>query len=117
MKPWPILVVAVLACASCKDKKSAPAATTTESGSAAAPKAPPDAAAEPLPAECLAYKAAIEKLASCDALPVQTRDALKQAYDAAAVKWATVPATGRNALANTCKAGADALAKTLTSCK
>lgn len=116
MKLWSIVVVvAALSSASCKDKKSAPA-TTQESGSAAASKAPPDAAVAVLPAECVAYKEAIEKLATCDALPLPTREALKQAYEAAAAKWAAVPADGRPTLAKTCKAGADALAKTLTSC-
>ena len=44
-------------------------------------------------------KAAIEKIASCDKVPQQTRDALKQAYDTSSGAWASVPAEGKAALA------------------
>ncbi|HSN27744.1 MAG TPA: hypothetical protein VLT45_15740 [Kofleriaceae bacterium] len=80
----------------------APAAAT---GSAAA--AP--AAAGDLPAECNEYKAAIEKLSSCDKMPQQARDALKQAYDQASAGWANLPAEAKANLATACKAGADAV--------
>ena len=82
--------------------KAAPAAAGT--GSAAAP-----AAAGDLPAECNEYKAAIEKLSSCDKMPQQARDALKQAYDQASAGWANLPAEAKANLATACKAGADAV--------
>ena len=56
-------------------------------GSAAAPAgsgAAPAAGGGDLPAECNDYKAAIDKLAACDKMPQQARDALKNAYDQAA---------------------------------
>ena len=53
-------------------------------GSAAAPagSAAPAAAGD-LPAECNDYKTAIDKLSTCDKMPQQARDALKNAYDQA----------------------------------
>ena len=65
-----------------------------------------------LPAECNDYKAMIEKLASCDKMPQQSRDALKQGYDAMSQGWANVgsmPAEAKKAMADGCKQGTDAL--------
>jgi hypothetical protein len=76
-------------------------------GSAAA--AAPAAGGGDLPAECNDYKAAIEKLASCDKMPQQARDALKNAYDQASAGWANLPAEAKANLATACKAGADAV--------
>ena len=73
------------------------------------PGAAPAAAAGDLPKECSDYKAAIEKLASCDKMPQQARDALKQAYDQASAGWANLPAESKAGLATACKAGADAV--------
>jgi hypothetical protein len=62
-----------------------------------------------LPKECQDYKAAIDKLASCDKMPQASRDALKKAYDQASTAWAKVPASAKAQLATACKAGADAV--------
>jgi len=67
------------------------------------------AAAGELPAECAAYKASIEKLASCDKLPQGTRDSLKGQFDLASGAWATVPADGKAAQAAACKTADDAV--------
>jgi len=85
----------------------APATATAPAPAAGAPAAP--AAAGNLPAECNDYKAAIDKLASCDKMPQQARDALKQAYDQASTGWANLPAEAKANLATACKAGADAV--------
>ena len=113
------ILLAVLALsASCKDKQATPAASTSAAGPAATSATPPPALPDDgLPADCVRYSEAIEKLATCSTLPQPTRDALKQAYDAAAARWANVPKDGRASLANNCKLGADALDKTLASCK
>jgi hypothetical protein len=71
--------------------------------------AAPAAGGGDLPAECNDYKAAIEKLASCDKMPQQARDALKNAYDQASAGWANLPAEAKANLATACKAGADAV--------
>ncbi len=78
--------------------------------------AEPIAAAGDLPAECGEYKAAIEKLATCDKLPQQTRDALKQSYEQTSTAWASVPAEGKAALATACKSAADAVKQSATAC-
>ncbi|MES1265898.1 MAG: hypothetical protein ABUU24_09665 [Variovorax sp.] len=90
-----------------KDDKAAaptPAPAATPDKAAAAP-----AAAGDLPAECNEYKASIDKLASCDKMPQQARDALKQAYDQASAGWANLPAEAKANLATACKAGTDAV--------
>lgn len=120
MKPFSVVAVVValstLSLASCKDKKQAAPTASSDKGSAA--KAPgPAPALSTLPAECEAYREAIDKLAECSALPLATRDALKKSYEAAAQKWAVIPADGRTALGNTCREGAEAINKTLASCK
>jgi len=83
---------------------------------------PADTQAQPttagdLPAECAAYKAGIEKLATCDKLPQDARTSLKQAYEASSSAWASVPADGKAALAATCKSAADALKQTAAACE
>lgn len=74
------------------------------------------AAAGDLPAECADYKAAIAKLASCDKLPKEQRDALQKAFDATSASWANVPAEGKAAVAQACKQAADGLKQTATAC-
>jgi hypothetical protein len=87
--------------------QAAPAAAGTPA--AATDKAAAPAAAGDLPAECNEYKASIDKLASCDKMPQQARDALKQAYDQASAGWANLPAEAKANLATACKAGTDAV--------
>ncbi len=62
-----------------------------------------------LPKECDDWKAAVDKLASCDKMPEAQRKAMKDAFDQASAAWANVPAEGKAALAQSCKAGADAI--------
>jgi hypothetical protein len=70
------------------------------------------AAGGDLPASCTDYKGMIEKLASCDKMPQQSRDALKQGYDAMAQGWANIgsmPPEAKKAMEDACKQGSDAL--------
>ena len=117
-----------LGAAGCKkkeEKKAADPAMTTDkpvdpNAKPADPK-PVDPATKPtegapptgdLPTECNDYKAMIEKLASCDKMPQQSRDALKQGYDAMSQGWANIgsmPAEAKKAMADGCKQGTDAL--------
>ncbi len=71
-------------------------------------KAAPAAAGD-LPAECNDYKAAIDKLSTCDKMPKEARDAMKSAFDQASTSWAGLPAEAKASLATACKAGADAV--------
>jgi hypothetical protein len=93
--------------AAAPDKMAAPAG----SAAAAAP-----AAAGDLPAECNDYKAAIEKLSSCDKMPKEARDSMKQAFDSASAGWANLPAEAKAGLATACKAGADAVKQSAPAC-
>jgi hypothetical protein len=117
-----LLVVGALAFTGCKKKDDAAKENkdttaekkTTEGAPATPTPAPatapaPAAAAGDLPAECNDYKAAIDKLSSCDKMPQQARDALKQAYDQASAGWASLPADAKANLATACKAGTDAV--------
>jgi hypothetical protein len=97
-----------------KKTAEAPAAAGTATAPAAAGAATATAPAAPaaagnLPTECNDYKAAIDKLSSCDKMPQQARDALKQAYDQASAGWASLPAEAKANLATACKAGTDAV--------
>ena len=98
-------------------KPTEPAKTETPKPTEAKPEEPKPTAAADLPAECAEYKAGIEKLATCDKLPQQSRDSLKQAYDATSATWASVPAEGKAALATACKSAADALKQTAAACQ
>ena len=80
-----------------------------EGSGAASGSAAPAAGAGDLPAECNEWKGAVEKLASCDKLPQQARDALKNAFDQASASWASMPAEAKANLATACKAGTDAV--------
>jgi hypothetical protein len=89
------------------------AAAPTEGSAAAAPAA---GGSTGIP-ECDEYKAAIDKLASCDAIPEATRKTMKDAFDQASGAWASLPAEGKAAAATGCKAGADAVTQAAAACK
>jgi hypothetical protein len=93
--------------AAAKPDNAAPAAGADQAKPAEG--AAPTAAGGDLPKECQDYKAAIEKLASCDKLPQATRDSLKQAYDTTSAGWANLPAEAKANLASSCKTAADAV--------
>ena len=122
------LTLGAVGCKKKEEKKADDKAMTTDkpadpNAKPADPNAKPaDPAAKPaegapaasgdLPAECGDYKAMIEKLASCDKMPQQSRDALKQGYDAMSQGWANVgamPPEAKKAMADGCKQGTDAL--------
>src|SRR5262249_51382325 len=54
-------------------------------------------------AECDEYKAEVEKLAKCDKIPQQARDAMKQGFDSASAAWkdlASAPKEAKDAAAS-----------------
>jgi hypothetical protein len=69
-----------------------------------------------LPDECGMYKAAIDRIATCDALPVSSRDAMKQAFDQASAGWAALDPDAMKTLAPACRAGADAMVQAFPNC-
>jgi hypothetical protein len=86
------------------------------SGSAAEPAgsatATASASASGLPKECDDYKAAIDRLATCEALPKQARETLIKAYQDAAEGWKKLPDAARERTGVSCKAAADAVIST-----
>lgn len=70
-----------------------------------------------LPKECLRYRAAILKLASCDKLPPETRDAIRESYEQAAAAWTSVPPERRADLATACTSAAEAVEQSAATCK
>lgn len=91
-----------------EDKEGAAPPPPPPDATGGAPATPP-ATASALPKECQDYQAAIERLASCDKLPQESRDALKQSYETASKSWAALPADQMGQLAAACKAGTDAI--------
>lgn len=93
---------------------AAGSATGSAAGSAAEPAKTGD-----LPKECADYKAALDKLAACDKVPANAKDALKKSFDQASATWATVPAESKATLSTACTAGAKAVtdATTAAGCK
>jgi hypothetical protein len=100
-------------------KAAEPAAAPAAADPAAAPAAADPAAAAPaaaagdLPAECAEYKAAIEKLATCDKLPAASKDGLKTSWTAieTSLAGAAVP-EAKAAVASGCKTAAESLKTT-----
>jgi hypothetical protein len=86
---------------------SGSAAPAAPAGSASA--AAPPAAAGDLPSECADYKAAVDRLSTCDKMAPKAREALKKAFDDASAGWANLPADAKGGLAPACKAGTDAV--------
>ena len=64
-----------------------------------------------LPKLCADWKAAVDKLATCTALPQNVRDSLTAVYAQASAGWGPLPAAAKANLATVCKAGADSVDK------
>lgn len=92
-----------------KDQDDPPPPPPEDTEGSDATPAPPAGATSALPKECQDYQAAIQRLASCDKLPQQSRDALEQAYETASKSWASLPADQMGQLADACKAGLQAI--------
>jgi hypothetical protein len=60
---------------------------------------------------CGDWKAAIEKLATCAALPQNARVSLIEVYKEASAGWGSLPADAKKNLVTICKAGADSVLK------
>jgi hypothetical protein len=74
----------------------------------------PDAVA--LPTECTEYRATIERIRTCEALPQSTRDALTQAYQQASSGWATASPEARESLAASCRSANEAIKQSAEAC-
>jgi hypothetical protein len=112
-----LVMIAVCACGG--DKTSPP--PSSGSGSAVVAKHTIDAQVEPpmpvatgsdgTPLVCGEWKAAIDKLATCTAIPQNARDSLIAVYKDASRDWGQLPADAKRNLITVCQAGADAVLK------
>jgi hypothetical protein len=66
--------------------------------------------------ECDVYADAIEKLASCDELSEESRQALYDSFEQLATAWATIPPDALEAAKTSCKAAADATLQAARTC-
>lgn len=87
--------------------ESAAAGSAEAAGSAQAAGSAADSTG--LPPECAEYRARVEKLKTCDALPEKAREALVKAYDDASAGWATMPEGAKAGLGTSCERGTEAL--------
>ncbi|HET9992757.1 MAG TPA: hypothetical protein VFQ65_29685 [Kofleriaceae bacterium] len=110
-----LLLVALVACGS-KDNAS----PTAGSGGAAKAKiadaaieAPPPVAmgSDGVPLVCGDWKAAIDKLQTCTAIPANARESLINVYKEASTGWGQLPADAKRNLVTVCRAGADSVLK------
>src|SRR5512142_1952460 len=79
----------------------------------AAIEAPPPVAmgSDGLPLVCGDWKAAIDKLQTCKALPENARASLISVYTEASTGWGQLPADAKQHLVAICRAGADSVLK------
>ena len=64
-----------------------------------------------LPRACGDWKAAIEKLKTCTAIPENARTSLIAVYTEASTGWGQLPADAKQHLVAVCRAGADSVLK------
>jgi hypothetical protein len=79
----------------------------------AAIAAPPPVAmgSDGVPLVCGDWKAAIDKLQTCKALPEAARASLIAVYTEASTGWGQLPADAKQHLVSVCRAGADSVLK------
>lgn len=70
-----------------------------------------------VPKACRDVEAAYGKLAQCNRVPQATRDALREEMNTKVKAWKTIPADGREALAETCKSEIPQLEQSIALCE
>jgi hypothetical protein len=86
---------------------SAQSGSGSDSGAIATSEAIPG-----LPKQCDDYRVAINKLATCEALPKQARETLVKGYSEAAVGWKALPEAAKEKVGVSCDAAAKAVIST-----
>ncbi len=69
-----------------------------------------------MPDECATYKAVIERISTCDAIPAASRDAMKQAFAQSSSIWAGASPDDAKMLGSACQAGAESLMSAFPAC-
>ncbi len=110
------LVVLVVACgnhdAAVVATGSGSSATKSKLADAAIAAPPPVAmGSDGVPLVCGDWKAAIDKLQTCKALPEAARASLIAVYTDASTGWGQLPADAKQHLVSVCRAGADSVLK------
>ncbi|MEO8846348.1 MAG: hypothetical protein ABI591_33305 [Kofleriaceae bacterium] len=109
-----LVIVGLCACGG--DKTPPPPST----GSAVVPHAidaqpeaplPVATGSDGVPLVCGEWKAAIDKLETCTAIPQNARDSLIAVYKDASRDWGQLPADAKRNLITVCRAGADSVLK------
>ena len=119
-----LLLVSILAACGGSEKKPAPAPVVSNTAPVPVPTPPPPPPpvqpVQPVavgqlppgtPAECIAYLEVMSSIMTCDKLPQEARDALKQGADAMrdGMLTADMPPESLAAMKDGCKAGLDAM--------
>lgn len=78
-------------------------------GSGSAAPAPVVKNTQGLPKECDDYKAAIDRLATCESLSASARETFVKGYAEAAGRWAAMPEASKATLSTACQGGVDAV--------
>lgn len=89
---------------------SAGSGSASASGSAAA-TAPLALGSDGLPVACAEWRAALDKLATCDAFPANARESLTSVYTDASKSWGQLPPDAKRRLGAICQAGTDSIMK------
>jgi hypothetical protein len=69
-----------------------------------------------MPDDCATYKAAMDRIIACDALPQASRDAMKDAFSEATKMWTNLSADDAKQIAPICKSGVDSMLNAFPQC-
>ncbi len=109
-----LLIVGLCACGGDKTQPSpgsGSAVVVTHAIDAREPPLPIATGSDGVPLVCGEWKAAIDKLESCTAIPQNARDSLIAVYKDASRDWGQLPADAKRNLITVCRAGADSVLK------
>ena len=69
-----------------------------------------------MPDDCATYKAAMDRIIACDALPQASRDAMRDAFSEATKMWTNLSADDAKQIAPICKSGVDSMLNAFPQC-
>jgi hypothetical protein len=69
-----------------------------------------------MPDDCATYKAAMDRIIACDALPQSSRDAMREAFSEATKMWTNLSPDDAKQIAPICKSGVDSMLNAFPQC-
>jgi hypothetical protein len=69
-----------------------------------------------MPDDCATYKAAMDRIIACDALPQSSRDAMRDAFSEATKMWTNLSPDDAKQIAPICKSGVDSMLNAFPQC-